>query len=172
MFNLIFMENKLVNKVERSGIITVDILDLKPTEKAVFLDLKQFLFMEMIVKEKEFKEALEQFSWEQFRDKPVAIGCSVDTIIPSWAYMMLVKYLEGVTSALDYCSIEDLEIQLWKTNILKENFSHLKNEKVVVRARADIAPSLYIIMTEKLKPLVGTLLYGEAGMPKVIHKNK
>lgn len=166
------MVNEFVNKVEKSGIITIDILDFRPSEKVTFLDMKQFLFMELIVKEKEFKEALEQYDWGQFRNKPVAIGCSVDTIVPTWTYMILAKYLESIASTIDYCSPEAFEMQIWKNNIIQKDFSYLKNEKVVVRARIDIDPSLYIIITEKLKPLVGTLLYGEAGMPKVIHKNK
>ncbi|QBQ40777.1 DUF2480 family protein [Sphingobacterium psychroaquaticum] len=160
-----------INKVEASGIITVDLLDYEPKEKSFFLDIKPFLFMEMIVKEKEFKAALETYDWLSLKGRSVAVGCSVDTIIPTWAYMLLVNNLMGIATHIDFCSAAALDRLLWRDAVLATDFSYLTGEKVVVRARPNLDPSLYMAAAEKLKPVVKTLLYGEAGMPKVIAKN-
>jgi hypothetical protein len=46
-------------------------------ESIAVFDLKDFLFMGMILKEKDFREALKQQDWEKYRNKNVAIVCSL-----------------------------------------------------------------------------------------------
>lgn len=166
------MQDQFINKVEASGILTVDLLEYKPREAAVFLDIKDFLYEEMILREKDFKEQLATTDWEKYRNKPVALGCTADAIVPSWAYMSFACYLEGVASHIDYCEAEALDLSLWKRNIEAASFDHLQNKKVVVRAYNNLAPALYMSISQKLKPIVKSLMYGEAGLPKVIWKNK
>ncbi|WP_422354923.1 DUF2480 family protein [Roseivirga pacifica] len=160
------------NTAEASGIITVDLLDFAPKEQCLSFDIKNLLYQGLIIREKEFKILLNDTNWELFRNKPVAIGCSEDTIIPPWVYMMLSSKLNSVNSRAEFCSPEELNLQLWKENIQNADFNHLANEKVVVRAHTGIAPSIFMKMTEKLTPVVQTLMYGEAGLPKVIWKRK
>ncbi|UZR96848.1 DUF2480 family protein [Chondrinema litorale] len=164
--------NSFVNKVEQSGIITIDLIDFAPKEKSVFLDIKEFLYQGLIVKEKEFKEQVSNTDWNKYKDKVVAVGCSENVIIPTWVFMMLASRLEEIDCRYDFNSTEALDIMLWKENIEQANFDDLAGKKVVIRARTGIAPILYMKITEKLKPIVKTLMYGEAGMPKVIYKNK
>jgi hypothetical protein len=159
----------LVNKVDASGILSVDLKDYQPREKVVFFDISPHLHMGLMLKEKEFRASLENTDWEQFRGKAVAIGCSTDAIIPTWAYMMLADKLQGIAACADYTTPENLALQLWKDNIRSADFSQLHDQKVAVKA-GQTEPSLYITITDKLKPLVKTLMYGEAGLPKVIYK--
>lgn len=164
--------SNFINKVLSSGIITVDLIDYAPKEKSIFLDLKGFLYQGLIIKEKEFKETLAYFNWEKFRNKAVAIGCSEDTIIPPWVYMMISTKLAEVNCRFEFCNTNELDLRLWKENIEAADFSELKNKKVVVRSRTGMNPSLFISMTEKLNPIVQSLMYGEAGLPKVIWKSR
>lgn len=163
-------EGDFINKVKASGILTVDLNDFRPKEKSVFFDIKEHLYMGLMLKEKDFKESLAMIDWESFRNKPVAIGCSVDAIIPLWAYMVLADKLDGVTTRVAYTSPDALDLQLWKENIEHADFSYLQDKKVVVKADQQIAPALYLAVTSKLKPMVKSLMYGEAGLPKVICK--
>lgn len=159
-----------VNKVEASGIVAFDLIDFRPTTEIAGLDIKDFLFMEMIVKEKEFRSAIDQIDFSSFVNKAVAVHCSVDAIIPSWVYMVLADRLHGNAASFDFKDIPSLELDLWKCNVLDAELSSFENKKVVVRARPEIPPALYMLATDLLKPLVKALMYGEIGMPKVIFK--
>lgn len=163
-------EEIFVNKVQNNGIVTVDLEDYKPLDKSLFFDIKEGLYMEMLLKEKEFKAFLSEVDWENYKNKPVAIGCTSDAIVPTWAYMLIAEKLSEVTSIIDFGTSEYLDILFWKQNILSEDFNHLNNQKVVVRQSQNIPPDLYIAVIKKIKPMVKTLMYGEAGLPKVILK--
>lgn len=163
-------ESGFINKVELSGIITLDLLKYAPTEEIVLLDIKDFLFMEMIIKESEFRKLIDAKDWSLFKYKLVAVSCSTDAIIPTWAYMVIACRLQGNAFRFDYLNPESMKLQLWKENLLNADFSHLSDQKVVIRANASISPSLYLLITDRLKPLVKTLMFGEAGLPKVIYK--
>src|ERR1700730_5446892 len=88
------MSEEIINKVAQSGLLTLDLEDYFPKENIVLLDLKPFLFMEMILKEKEFRAALQNVDWIQYQDKIVAVTCTADAIIPLWAYMLIAVYLQ------------------------------------------------------------------------------
>lgn len=160
-----------VNKVAASGILTVDLMDYKPTVASFFMDIKDFMYMGLIIREKEFKEALSQYDWSALQGRSVAVGCSEEGVIPTWAYMLLANYLLAVAETVDYDTAANLDLKRWKDAIMKADFSPLTGKKVVVRARPNLDPALYMLMTLRLQPIVKTLLYGEAGMPKVIAKN-
>lgn len=162
--------DKLVNKVEATGIIAFDLLDFKPVIEIEGIDIKDLLYMEMVVKEKEFRAAIALIDLTSFRNKAVAVYCSVDAIIPAWVYMVLADLLHGNAIHFDFKDPQSLQLDLWKTNVLNADLLSLRNKKVVVRARHEIPPALYMLATDRLKPLVKTLMYGEVGMPKVIFK--
>ncbi len=88
------MEEAIVNKVAQSGLITLDLGDYYPEDEIVTFDIKDFLFMELILKEKEYRETLKNLDWSVYENKIVAITCSADAIIPLWAYMLAVSYME------------------------------------------------------------------------------
>lgn len=159
-----------VNKVEASGIIAFDLLDYRPEVEIVGFDIKQLLYMEMIIREKEFRTALAAIDFAVYTGKAVAIYCSVDTIIPSWVYMVLANKLYNCAVHFDYKDEAALELDLWRTRVEAVDLAPFKDKKVVVRARPQIPPTLYLLATDRLKPLVKTLMYGEIGMPKVIAK--
>jgi hypothetical protein len=159
-----------VNKASASGIIAFDFLDYKPTTEIVELDIKDHLFMGMIVKEKEFKESISAVDYSVYQNKAVGIICSTDAIIPPWAYMLLMDKLSPYAVYVDLNSAETVLLDLWKRRLIYADLKHFKDQKVVVRASTSHDPALYVLATELLKPLVKSLMYGEIGLPKVIFK--
>ncbi len=159
-----------INKVENTGILALDLIDFKSNLAIQSFDIKTLLYREAILKEKEFREALTAVDWSAFRNQAVAINCSVDAIIPPWVYMTLAEKLHPVVAYYDFKTVEALEIDLWIQALQAMDLSHFQQQKVVIRARPNIPASLYMLATERLIPIVQTLMYGEVGMPKVIFK--
>ncbi len=159
-----------VNKAKASGIIAFDFSDYKPTTEIVELDIKNHLFMGMIVKEKEFKESIAAVDYSVYKNKAVGIICSTDAIIPPWAYMFLMEKLSPYAVYVDLNNAETVLLNLWKRRLIYADLRHFKDQKVVVRANTTHDPALYLLATELLKPLVKSLMYGEIGLPKVIFK--
>lgn len=159
-----------VNKAAASGIIAFDFLDYKPSTEIVELDIKNHLFMGMIVKEKEFKESISAVDYSVYQNKAVGIICSTDAIIPPWAYMLLMEKLSPYAVYVDLNNAETVLLDLWKRRLIYADLKHFKDQKVVVRASTSHDPALYVLATELLKPLVKSLMYGEIGLPKVIFK--
>jgi len=165
---------ELRNKVAESGLITLDLEDFIPKKEFVLFDLKNFLYMELILKEKEFRAMLDQYQWDQYQNKWVAITCSADAIIPMWAYMLVVSKLITVTtdiyvgdepSAQKYAIIE---------NIIKFNVEDYRDKRVVVKGCGDkeIAAYAYVEISKKLIPVVKSIMYGEPCSTVPVFKNK
>ncbi|MBK1896093.1 DUF2480 family protein [Chryseobacterium paridis] len=166
------MDQKVfINKAEASGIIAFDLWDYKPSIDIIEFDLKELLFMGMIVKEKEFKESISVLDFSIYAGKAVAIICSTDAIIPPWAYMLLMDKLSSYSVYTDIKNSEEILLDLWKKNLQSASMEQYKDLKVVVKARSETAPALYLLATQLLKPYVKSLMYGEIGLPKVIFKN-
>lgn len=163
-------EEQFINKVTASGIIAFDLLDFMPADEIVEFDIKNLLFMGMIVKEKEFKIAISEIDFSVFVAKTVAVYCSADAIIPPWVYMIIADKLQPHAAHFDFIDVDSMKLELWKSNIENASISSFKNQKVVLRARPDLHPALYMLATQRLKPIVRTLMYGEIGLPKVIFK--
>ncbi|MCE7039126.1 DUF2480 family protein [Dyadobacter sp. CY312] len=164
------MDN-FINKVEASGIVALDLIDFKPSMEIAEFDIKDHLFMGVIVKEKHFRESVSGIDFTSFNGKAVAVFCSVDAIVPPWVYMLLAEKLHSNAACFDFKYPSSLELDLWKANLMNADLSVYKGKKTVIRARPDMPAALYMIATNRLKPLVKALMYGEVGMPKVIFKN-
>tara|TARA_B100001245_G_C22851987_1_gene409564 strand:+ start:545 stop:1054 length:510 start_codon:yes stop_codon:yes gene_type:complete len=160
-----------INKVESTGIITIDPFDFQPTEESVPLDLKNFLYQGLIIQENHFKDQLAQVDWLTYHDKNVSIFCSVDTIIPPWTYMMLTSKLSNHAKSIYFGTNSDHNLLLWREVIISERFNQYKDKKVVIKAHVGLDPSIFIALSEQLMPFVKTLMYGEPGLPKVIWKS-
>src|ERR1700693_919891 len=92
------MSEEIINKVALSPLLTLDLEEYYPKEEIVVFDLKPFLFMELILKEKDFRTALQNRDWSVYQDKIIAVTCSADAVIPVWAYMLVAAYLEPVAA--------------------------------------------------------------------------
>jgi len=165
---------EIVNKVAQSGIITLDLEDYYPKEELVPFDLKPYLFMAMILKEKDFRTKLQELDWEQYRNKNVAIFCSADAVIPFWAYMLVMTYLEPVAN---FAAFGDTK-QVHQTQFMKSlgaiDVNEYVDKRVVIKGCGDkgAGEAAYVEITRLLKPVVKSLMYGEPCSTVPIYKKK
>lgn len=168
------MSDPIVNKVAESGLITIDLEKWYPRGETVVFDLKDHLFMQMILKEKDFREALKNLDWEQYRDKNVAVTCSADAIIPVWAYMLVVSYLQPVAKDVVMGDEKELHKQLFLKNISAIDAEVYADKRIVVKGCGEtpIADYVYMEITKLLRPVAKSIMYGEPCSTVPIYKKK
>jgi hypothetical protein len=168
------MEDVIINKVAQSGLITLDLEKFFPSEEVVFFDLKNYLFMDLILKEKEYREALKNVEWKKFEGKNVAIGCTTDAIIPLWAYMLAVTYLQEFASDIVFSDETQMINTLLLKNIQKINAEEFEGKRVVVKGCGDkkIPESAYVEVTKILYPVAKSIMFGEPCSTVPIFKRK
>lgn len=168
------MEDLIINKVAESGLVTIDLADYYPKEEPVLFDLKDHLFMGLILKEKDFREALKTTDWTEYKNKNVAISCSIDAIIPLWAYMLVTTYLKPFANEIAFGTKENLLGTLIIKNLASLPFEKYKDAKVMVKGCGDksIPEAAYVEITRLLAPVVSSIMYGEACSTVPIFKAK
>ena len=165
---------KLVNKVADSGLITFDLEELYPHEPCIGFDLKDYLYMGLILKEKDYREALKQVDWEQFRSKNVAVFCSADAIIPVWAYMLAGIYLEPVSRRFFFCTPEEMVTRIYEEIISALDVEPFKNQRIIIKGCSEkpVPVAAYLAITRKLRSVARSLMYGEACSNVPLYKQK
>ena len=151
------------NKVAESGLLTIDLASLLPSNEIILFDIKPYLFKELILKEKEFRASLLNIDWSIYQDKIVGIVCSADAIIPMWANMLIVSSLHPYAKAVYFGDENKVREQLLQESISKINTEQYIDQRVVVKGCGEtpIGESAYIAITQKLRPLVKSIMYGE-----------
>ncbi len=168
------MAGEFVNKVAESGLISFDLEEYYPKEPIKVFDLKGYLFMELILKEKDFRAALQTTDWESFRDANVAITCSADAIIPMWAYMLVASYLQPIAANVVFGDEKKLIASLLLKNLDAVKGEEYTDKRVVVKGCGDveIPETAYVEITNKLRPFVKSIMYGEPCSTVPIYKKK
>ncbi len=166
------MSDVIVNKVSESGLITLDLEEYYPKEEIVNFDLKEFLFHGLILKEKEFREAMKAHPWEKYSNQNVAIHCSADAIIPAWAYMLVTSNLQPVAEDVFFGTAVEMLKHLFLRNIEKINPDAFAGQRVIIKGCGDasIGEYAYLGITKKLRPVVKSLMYGEACSAVPVYK--
>jgi hypothetical protein len=162
------------NKVAESGIITIDLESYFSTDEIIEIDIKNFLFKELILKEIEYRTALKNIDWTKYQDKIVAIYCSSDAILPLWAFMLMTSYLTPYTSSIYYGDKQKVEQELLLLNIKNIQETKYIDQRIVIKGCGDrnIPNEAYIIITKKLMPHVKSLFFGEPCSTVPIYKKK
>lgn len=156
-------EELIVNRVAKSGLVTLDLEDyFHPGERVVY-DLKDNLFMGLVLREKDFREFLKTHDWGQYAGKNVAIICSEDAIVPTWAYMLLAVHLEPHAHTFVFGDLPALEAKLYDEAISKIDLEAYRNARVVVKgcSKVPVPTAAYVELTRRLRPVVQNLLFGE-----------
>lgn len=167
-------EELIINKVTNSGLITFDLEDLYDKGERVIYDLKDNLFMGMILKEKDFRDFLKSHDWTQYAGKNIAITCSEDAIIPTWAYMLLTIKLQPVANSVVFGTLEELENKLFFDALQKVNIEEYRGARVVVKgcSKVPVPTAAYVEITRLLQPVVQSLMFGEPCSTVPLYKKK
>lgn len=164
-----------VNKVAESGILTIDLAKYIAAEDEIKdFDVKPFLFREMILREKDYRSALQSYDWETYRNAHVAVFCSVDAIIPVWAYMLAASYLQQVGALSYFGKREEYKKYLLLQKIVSIDKSEYTDKRVVIKGCGDVSipDEAYVAITQHLLPVVKSLMYGEPCSTVPIYKKR
>jgi len=164
----------IVNKVAQSGLVTFNLEDYYSKNDRVVLDIKDCLFMGLILKEKDFRDFLKTHDWAQYQDKNVAITCSADAIVPTWAYMLLASKLSGIAAFYSFGTLNDLENSLTQNALTKVDIETFRDKKVVIKGCSDlpVPVSAYVEISRLLLPVVSSIMYGEPCSTVPVYKRK
>ncbi|BAV09746.1 Protein of unknown function [Filimonas lacunae] len=168
------MQETIVNKVAESGLLTLDLEEFYPKGDIVMFDLKDYLFMGLILKEKDFRAALLGLDWETFRDKYVAVTCTADAIIPLWAYMLVASYLQPIAKDVVAGDEKTLINTLFVKNLASLKGEEYLDKRVVVKGCGElpIPETAYLEVTNKLRPFAKSIMYGEPCSTVPVYKKK
>lgn len=168
------MSEPLINKVAESGLITLDPEKYYPRDEIALFDMKDHLFMGMILKEKDFREALKNLDWSVYTGKQVALFCSADAIIPVWAWMLVAAYLQPVAKEMIMGDEKELHRQLFLKNIDSIDINEFADKRVVIKGCGEtpIGDFVYMEITKKLRPVAKSIMYGEPCSTVPVYKKK
>ncbi|MBY0534910.1 MAG: DUF2480 family protein [Chitinophagaceae bacterium] len=168
------MTTPIINKVSESGLITLDLETYFPKNEIMVFDLKPMLFMELMLKEKDFRQSLQTHDWTQYQDKIVAVTCSSDAIIPVWAYMLVASNLQPYAKDVIFGSEEDAQKQVLQKRIQELNPADYQDQRVVVKGcgELEIGAFAYLEATKLLRPVAKSIMYGEPCSTVPVYKKK
>jgi hypothetical protein len=157
------MDAPLVNRVANSGLVTIDLEEMYPAGEIVPFDLKGYLFMELILKEQDFRDALKALDWEQFRGKNLAVFCSADAIIPLWAYMLVATHAAPFVADIALCEPADFVEKAFLKKLAALDIQEFEGKRLVIKGCSDkpVPASAYLEITHRLQPVALSIMFGE-----------
>lgn len=165
-------EKPLVNRVAASSLITLKLEEYVPDIEFAELDLKEYLFKELLLREKEFRTAMKEHDWSQYQDKVLLVGCSSDAIIPVWAYMLVASHAAPYATDI-YQGDRDHYYQLAFRRILDElDPKQYEGERIVIKGCSDkpVPVTAYLELTARLRPYARSIMFGEPCSTVPIYK--
>lgn len=158
------LQDEIINRVANSKLKTIDLEDFYPSGNRVVFDIASWLYEGLILKEKDFREQVANHNWEQYQNSYVALTCSADAIIPSWAYLLLTTKLQPHTKKTVVGSLELLETVIFQEIINGLDISEYQDKPVIIKGCSNkpIPQSAYLFLIEKIQPIAGSIMFGEA----------
>lgn len=168
------MEDEIINKVAQSSLVVFDLEDYFPDQEAVVIDISQWLHEGFVLKEKEFRAALKDVDFSIYQNKLVALTCSTDAILPSWAFMLVSSYLQPVAKQVNQGSLTDLYIAFYHKLINTTDFSVYQDQPVIIKgcSKKAIPEEAYVMATQKMMQYARSIMFGEACSAVPIYKRK
>lgn len=157
-------ENEIINRVANSKLITIDLEEFYPEGKRIVFDIKDWLYEGLILKEKDFREFVKNHDWTQYKNCYVALTCSTDAIIPSWAYLLISAHLAEFTKNTVVGNLDLLETVIYQEVIENINTTPFINKPIILKGCANkpIPASAYTLLIHKIQPFAKTIMFGEA----------
>lgn len=158
------MKEEIINRVSNSKLIVVDLEDYYPKGKRTVIDIKDWLFEELVLREKDFREHVKQHDWSKYQDEFVALTCTSDAIVPAWAFMLLTMHLQPYAKEIIIGSLEQLETSLYQTIIRNLDVQQFLDKPLIIKgcAHKPVPANAYIMLSQKLRPIAKSIMYGEA----------
>lgn len=168
------MSDEIVNRVSESKLITFNLEDYYPKGKRVVIDIKDWLYEDFILREKEFRAYVSSHNWEQYEGAFVALTCSTDAIIPGWANMLIASSLQPFAKRVIVGDSEQLETSLYQSVIENIDITPFQDKMVIIKGCSNkpVPPNAYLLITSKLQKVVKSLMYGEACSSVPLYKKK
>jgi len=166
------LKGEIVNRVQNSGLITLDLADYIQDSLLKSIDFKTLLQDELVLREKPFREFIKNHDWDQYKGMWVSIYSSVDAIIPSWAFMLISSSLTGIADAVVQCPPNELRTRYVISQIEDLDEMLYMDQRVIVKGCGSIPipEAAYVSITQKLMPVVKSLMYGEACSAVPVYK--
>ena len=164
----------ITNKVAQSGLISFDLSEYYHAGERVLYDIKDNLFMGLILKEKDFREFIKEHDFSIYQDKNVAITCTADAIVPTWAYMLLGVQLTPYAKTLVFGNLADLEKTLFEQALAKIKQEDFQDAKIVIKgcSKESVPTEAYLKITQLLQPVAKSLFFGEPCSTVPLFKRK
>ncbi|MEM9686782.1 MAG: DUF2480 family protein [Bacteroidota bacterium] len=158
------MAQEIINRVASSKLVVFDLEDIYPEGKRVLLDIKDWLYEGLILRENAFRETLKGHDWSQYKDSYVALTCSTDAVVPAWAYMLITTYLTPFSKKVITGSLAQLETSVFEEIIFRLEVSHLKDKPVIVKGctAKPVPENAYLLLIQKIQTVAKRIMYGEA----------
>jgi hypothetical protein len=165
---------EIINRVADSGLVEINLEDYYPKGERVLIDVKGNLFQGLILKEKNFREFVRNENWSKYKDKFVAITCSADAIVPTWAYMLIAASLQSFAKKFLFGDLKALETFLFLDSLSKINPEDFRDKRIVIKGCGNlpVPESAYVELTRILSPVAKSVMYGEPCSTVPVYKKK
>jgi hypothetical protein len=164
----------IVNRVEASGIITLDLEELIPDRTRSYIDIKDQLFKGLVLREKDFRSWVKQHDWSQYNNHDVAVYCSVDAVVPTWAYMLIATAISPITSSIYFTQPDNLSAMIAERAVSKIDTLQYSDSRVVIKGcgNRDISNHAYVMLTSKLTSVAKSVMFGEPCSTVPVYKKR
>lgn len=166
--------DEIVNRVSQSALITFDLEEHYPQGMRMHIDIKEWLFQHMVLREKEFRRHLKEHDWSQYQDAFVSVSCSVEAIVPQWAFVLVASHLQPFAKRVVFGTAETLETQLYQEVLDGLDYVYLKDKPVILKGCSNrpVPLNAYIMAMDKIQPIARSVMYGEACSAVPLYKRK
>jgi len=168
------MAEEIINRVANSKLKVIDLEDYYPEGNRIAFDIKDWLLEGLVLREKEFRQHVSEHNWSQYQDSYVALYCSTEAIVPDWAYILIAVQLEDISKLIVIGSLEHLESILYTSIITELDVSEFKDMPVIIKGCSNkpVPSNALVLLSQKLKPIAKSIMYGEACSSVPLYKRK
>jgi hypothetical protein len=157
------MEGEILNKVEQSGLVPIDLEAFYPKGQRVVFDLTAWLYEGVILREKDFRERAKNHDWAQYANKHVAITCTADAIVPLWAFMLLSSQLQPFAATIVHGDLEKLESVLYRQFMDGHDFSRYADKRLIIKgcSKKPVPTDAFVEFVKRAQQVAKSILFGE-----------